>query len=52
MDVDDSRKYGLMRKNEGVSKWKIINSKIQANNHTLNHLESSYLKQNLDRTKP
>jgi len=26
MDVNDSRKYGLMRENEGASKWKIINS--------------------------
>ena len=29
MDVDDSRKYGLMRENEGASKWKIINSKFK-----------------------
>jgi len=29
MGVDDSRKYGLMRENEGASKWKITNSRIK-----------------------
>ena len=29
MDVDDSRKYGLMKDNEGASKWKINSSKFK-----------------------
>jgi len=28
-DVDDSRKYGLMKENEGASNWKINNSKFK-----------------------
>ena len=49
LDGKGSKWSGRMRGYEGVSKWKITNSKIQANNLTLIHLESGCIKQGKDR---
>jgi len=49
LDVNGSKWSGRMRGYEGVSKWKITNSKIQATNLTLIRLESGCIKQGKDK---